>query len=347
MKLILGWAASLISLRGLFVLCSVVLLAAPLSVSWFHIPHRWLFGMGVQLSPKPEPTNNIVKITVSQREMDRLVSDTSGAIAVGELLRGLRGVYTKAVILLLDELPDSENYAVELVNKGVLQQDAIRTVMTDSSLWQEIQSLVSRQELFQSGVNDGALTLGIAQQNLPRSKVNFLRESQRVSKIAVESLSPLARLTQFDRGAFNRDVPELASFHFESSLQGFAFYDGSSLAYPLLWKVNDAVFPDVVLEGLRKSTGAKTINYQPQALTLGNKAFLLSAGSVIYPFYSVATGKSAPVETISLSDVQSTRDYSRFHNKLVLVGVKDSSSLENVSSALYSLEKQAYYTVPP
>lgn len=346
MRLILKFAASLTSLRGLFVLCSVILLLAPLSISWLDAPHRWLFRVGVQLSPKPEPVTHLIKVAVSQREMDRLVSDIPGAIGVGELLRGLHGVYTKAIIVLLDDLPDPDNYALELVSKGILQQDSMRSVVADN-LWQDLQSLASRQELFQTGVNDGALTLGIAQQDTPRSKVNFLRESQRIPGKNAESSSPLSSVTHFDRGAFNRDVPELASFRFESSLQGFPFYDGRSLAYPLLWKVKEAVFPDVVLEGLRKSIGAKTISYQPQALTLDNKSFLLSAGSVIYPFYSTATGKSAPIESITLSDIQSTRDYSRFHNKLILVGVKDSPALENISSVLYSLEKQAYYTVPP
>jgi len=346
MRLILKFAASLMSLKGLFFLCSVILLVSPLSVSWIDAPHRWLFRVGVQLNPKPEPTNHIIKVTVSQREMDRLANDIPGAIGVGDLLGGLRGVYTKAVILLLDDVPEPDNYAVELIGKGILQQVAMRSVMADSSVWQDLQSLVSRQEIFQAGVNDGALILGIAQHDAPQSKVSFLRESQRISMSNTGSPSPLATLTQFDRGAFNMDIPELAAFRFESSLQGFAFYDGKSLAYPLLWKVNDAIFPDVVLESLRKSTGAKAIGYQSQALTLDGKAFQISAGSVIYPFYSAASGKSAPIETVSLTDLQNTRDYARFHNKLVVIGVKDSSSLENVSSAIYSLEKQAYYVIP-
>lgn len=346
MRLILKFVALLTSLRGLFFLCSVILLLAPLSISWLDTPHRWLFRMGVQLSPKPEPTTSIIKVTASQREMDRLVSDMPGAVNVGEFLRGVRGVYTKAVVVLLDDLPDPDNYAVEVVSRGILQQDAMRSAMANSEVWQDLQSLVSRQELFQTSVNDGALTLGIAQADVSHSKVNFLRESQRLTQGNTGTPSPLAPVMRFDRGAFNKDILEIASFRFESSLQGFAFYDGSSLAYPLLWKVNEAVFPDLVSEVLRKSSGAKAISYQPPALVMDNKRFLLSAGSVIYPFYSTATGKSAPLETVALSDFQGTQDYSRFHNKLVLIGVKDSTSLENVSSAVYSLEKQAYYVVP-
>lgn len=346
MRLFLKFAASLTSLRTLFLLGSIILLAAPLSISWFDAPHRWLFRMGVQLSPKPEPATQIIKVTVNQGDVDRLTTDIPGAVSLGELLRGLRGVYTKAVIVLMDDLPETDGYAVELINKGILQQDVMRIAMADNRVWQDLQALVSRQEIFLTGVNDGALTLGIAQQDEPHQKVNFLRESQRILKSNTESLSLWASLMQFDRDVFNVDIPELASFRFESSLQGFAFYNGDSVAYPLMWKVREAVFPDLVLEALRKSEGAKTISYQSQALLIDNRSFPLSAGSRIYPFYSSATGKSAPIETVTSSDFQNPQDYAKFHNKLVLIGVKDSASLDNVSSAIYSLEKQAYYVVP-
>jgi predicted Ser/Thr protein kinase len=346
MRLILKLVASLTSFRGLLLVLSFALLLAPLSIAWFDLPHRWLFQVGVQLSPKPEPATQIVKVTVNQREMDRLASDIAGAVSLGELLSSLKGVYTKAIIVLLDDVPVADNYAVEVVNKGILQQEVMRDAIADTPLWQDLQSLVSRQDIFETGVADGTFILGIAQKGNAQDKISFLRESQRVQKTHQEVRSPLSAVLDFDQGAFDADILELAAFRFESNLQGLAYYDGLSPAYPLLWKVNDAVFPDIALEALRKSVGAKAINYQSRTLTLDDKSFVLSAGAVIYPFYSVASGKSAPIETISLTDLQTTRDYGRFHNKLVLIGVKDSSALENVASAIYSLEKQAYFVVP-
>ena len=332
--------------------CTALLLVLPLSLVWLEAPNRWLFRAGLQLNTKPEPASPLVKITVSQRELDRLANDAPGALALGDLLQGLRGVYTRGVVVLLDEVPHPDNYAIDLLSKGFAEPQAAAGDVPALPLLAELQAGVQRQQVFLSGVQDGAVVLGVrsagGKQENPEAKISYLRESQRVLPSANKAAAnPLWELLQKqDRGLFNSEILPLAGFRFETSMQGYAYFDGQSLAYPLLWRVHDAVFPDLVLESLRRLRGATRIQQQGQAVLLDDKVLPLSAGAVIYPFYSAASGKPAPVESLSLADLQTTRDYQRFHNRLVLIGAKDSPALENVSAALYSLDKGAYYRVP-
>ena len=344
MKRVLNMFSYLLSLRNFFAAVTVVLLLAPLSLAWLKQPNQFLFGIGAHLTPKPQTPSQIVRILIPPSEMDRLIRDMPGALALGNALQGLRGVFTKGVLLVVDELPNTDNYATDILVSRLVNDSSVRESLQASGLLSDIEALGQRRDNYYSQVQDGSLLLGVAESALAKDKVNYLRESTLVP-VAEKDTTAMARVLAF----FKPVSLLLTKFRYESKTSAYPAYSDVdvAVAYPLLWRVGDDYFPDAVLALLKKSQGAAQITHRARGdLAVGDTVIPVSDGNRIYPMFSSASGVVANIETVSLAELKNPADYNRFHNKSVLIGVKDSQSFTNITSAYYSLEKRAYYTVP-
>jgi len=343
MKRVLSMFSSLLNLRNFFAAATFFLLLTPLSLVWLNQPNQFLFSIGAHLTPKPQSASQIIKIFIPQSEMDRLIKDMPGALGIGNVLQGLRGVFTKGVILVVDELPNTENYATDVLVNRLVNDNTLHESLQASGILPDIEALGQRRDNYYAQVSDGSLLLGITQPRLARDKVNYLRESTLVP-VVEKNDTALMRIMTF----FQPSPLLLAKFRYESKTSGYPVYGDTNpgVAYPLLWRVGDDYFPDAILALLKKTRGANQITRKAQVLSIDNTSIDLSESNVIYPMYSSATGLMDNMEAVSIADLKNPADYNRFYNKAVLIGVKDNRQFADIAAAYYSLDKRAYYTVP-
>jgi len=343
MKRVLDLLSSLLNLRSLCVIITLVLLSCPLSLTWLTQPNRFLFSLGAHLTPKPEPASQLVKLVIPQSEMDRLVNDMPGALGIGSALQGLHGVFTKGVLLILDAIPHTENYATDVLVTRLVSDPALRESLQASGVLADIEALGQRRDNFYAQVLDGSLLLGIAQTSVAKEKVNYLREASVVPVMQKPQTLP-TRLYTF----FQPTPLLLTNFRFESRTPGYPVYSNSLSvnAYPLLWRVGNDYFPDAIVALLKKARGINQVTGKPQRLGLDDQSLPMSEGNVIYPMFSSVTGLPDHIETVTLDDLKSPADYNRFYNKTVIIGVENNQQVNDMAAAYYSLDKRAYYTVP-
>ena len=75
--------------------------------------------MGAFLTPKTQTPNTILSVAVPDREMQRLLHDTGGAVQLSMLLDNLQQSYTKGVLLVVPELPYTDNYAADFLLRNI------------------------------------------------------------------------------------------------------------------------------------------------------------------------------------------------------------------------------------
>jgi predicted Ser/Thr protein kinase len=344
MKRVLNMFSALLNVRNFFVLFTAVLLLTPLSLVWLKQPNQLLFGFGAYFAPKPKPDPDqpIVKILVTQSEMDRFVKDMPGAVDLGAVLQGLRGVFTKGILLVVDEPPYTGQYAADIVVGQMVKDNALRESLQASGILSTIEALGQRRDNYNSQIKDGSLLLGIAQSSLVKEKINYLRDSTAVP-LTKQNETLLTRIMVF----FKPSDFLLTKFRYESENSGFPVYidQNSELAYPLLWRAGDRYFPDAVLALLKKTHGVNQVRQNGKNLVLDDKLFPLSDGNIIYPIYSSRTVQ-ANIKEYSLADLKNPGSYAQFNYKTVLIGVKDNRQFADIAAAYYSLDKRAYYTTP-
>ncbi len=337
--------SSLFTLRTLFVLVTLVLLAGPLSSSYLHTANHWLFQVGARLTPKPPVTGQIVQIEVPAREMERLLNDSSGALALSKLLEQLKSTYTKGVLLVVPEVPYVDNYAADFAVRRLGDNPGVSEQIKKAGLWSELKALERRYDGFLAMILDGALVLGVSAGSSDDGSVRYLREAQRLP------VQDSARQDYLDwlPGHLSFATPSLAQFRYESKVFAAPLYAPANVMsdYPLLWQVGDDVFADAVVQVLAKQQGMKQLAWlRREAILLGDESLPVSPDGRIYPVYSVATGIAPEIVRLPLSDLNKSGALKSLHEKTVVIGVKDSVAANNAALTLQSLQDKAWYTIP-
>lgn len=333
----------LLNLRVFLAVFTLCLCLAPVSLHWLATPNAWLFRAGAFFAPKPEPVNDIVRVTVSPQEMERFASDLSGAIELGRFIENLRSIYTLGALMVTEDIPSTENYAADVLVSHLVTDTAMRESLQQAGLLEELDSLNRRQEAFRALLHDKQVLLGVAQSDTPTIPLRYLRDSELLKTTAPSNGRRIKQALGWGMSA-----PTLLRHEAPGGLAAYPFYQGdtSSVAYPLLWRVGDHYYPDAVLALTKKVRGVQQLSGDTERLLLNDKVLALSAGALLYPVYSPATGLVDPVQTLDISSFRSATDYQRLYNKTVIIGAKDSVALDRVTAAFYSLQHQAYYVVP-
>jgi serine/threonine-protein kinase len=335
--------ASLLTLRALFVIVSLALLVAPLSSTWLHFPDRLIFRFGAFLAPVPDSPRDIVKIEVPDREIERLVKDSTGAIELGKLFDSLRNVYSKGILLVSPELPYTENYAANLLVTRLAENQKIRNAMASAGMLDDVSRVEDRYAGFSALVNDGALMLAVKENADEDAAVRYLRQSQ---------ILPLSNIEErgFDANylpVWYRDVTPLAKFRSESDVIAYPVFDSSAgdMAYPLVWKVVDDYFPDAALALYRKRMGQGNILWQHnEAIVFGEQVIGTNIDGTVFPVFSEASGVVADVPVYSLSEA--LQKYRELDGKTVVIGSKDDPAVDTIVGMVVGLETGAYSVEP-
>jgi tRNA A-37 threonylcarbamoyl transferase component Bud32 len=339
----LGEVYSWLNVRTLCVFATLVLLACPLSDTWLFEPNAFLYNLGVHLTPKPEPPSQLVKVLVPREEMDRLVKDMPGAVGAGNFLQGLQGVFTRGVLLVANEWPNTESYASEVLVPRMLAEGAVRDNLQSSGLLAEIEAIRQRHDHFVTQLQDGSLLLGILQEPSPAGRGNGF------ASVAIPGQEPETTFLSAAGDYFHPDPAVLAPGDAAPVSPGYPVYaqHHAGIAYPLLWRIGNAQVPDGLLKLLQKTLGSQPLVLREHNVLLNKRKWMVSAGHVIYPMYSSTAGLSDSIATVALADVRNASDFTRFYNKTVIIGAAGDPAVADIAAAYYSLEQQAYYTEPP
>lgn len=355
--------SALVTLRSAFIFCTLALILGFVSQSYFVPVNKSLFSLAVWLAPKAPQSDNLVHIEIPSREMQRLLRDPSGALQLTPLLEKLASAYTKGILLIVPVLPYTDNYAADLLLQRIASQPKVKQQIKQADLWDEVSELEKRHSGFLSLLKNSEIILGVSAKQDPSASLSYLREFQRLSVQDSEQKNYFQWLPKGMRFS----VPELGQFRYESGVPAYPIFSSevSELAYPLLWRVNDDIFIDGVLEAYKKQQGLENVFWEKgQALHLSaskNKsvtdAAMIGAGlsmtadGTIFPAYSYASGLQAEIKTMALSEVvkqlhSANVGLQAFHEKTVVISVKGDASAENALLALQSLIDKQFYTTP-